>query len=298
MFDASYGDGFTGIYGTRRNFVQALRKQLVYWAKKPLYLLPQTYGKYKFPFVNWSIGIIRKANLAYARDQQTANAVGDCVKVTSDMAFGLTFDKSLYSMEKGRKRFGINVSSLLWDKLTVGRFNLKLDYRKFYYDLLNYLIHKGDFEIHLIPHVIDKDNYQSGENDCRILDELKNKYGNQVMQAPAFRNCIEAKSYIANMNIFLGSRMHATIAAISSGVATIPFSYAHKFEALYGSLNYPYVISATHITSDRALELVKEWINAEEVLKINGRVSVALAKNRLKSFENDLFRNLSKAKLI
>lgn len=27
VFDGSYGDGFTGIYGTRRNFVQCLRKQ-------------------------------------------------------------------------------------------------------------------------------------------------------------------------------------------------------------------------------------------------------------------------------
>lgn len=294
VFDASYGDGFTGIYGTRRNFVQALRKQLVYWAKKPLYLLPQTYGKYKFPFINWSIGIIRKANLAYARDQQTANAVGDCVKVTSDMAFGLTFDKSLYSMEEGRKRFGINVSSLLWDKSTVGRFNLKLDYRKFYYDLLDYLTRKGDFEIHLIPHVIDEDNYQSGENDCRILDELKDKYGNQVIQAPAFRNCIEAKSYIANMNIFLGSRMHATIAAISSGVATIPFSYAHKFEALYSNIEYPYVLSATQLNNTEALIQAKAWINNLNRLKEDGAKSVEIALKNIEVFENDLKEKLNK----
>ena len=58
VFDASYGDGFTGIYGTRRNFVQAFRKQLVVWAHKPLFLLPQTYGKYKHPFKRWSISLI------------------------------------------------------------------------------------------------------------------------------------------------------------------------------------------------------------------------------------------------
>ena len=33
--------------------------------------------------------------------------------------------------------------------------------------------------------------------------------------------------------------MHATIGAISSGVATIPFSYSRKFEGLFGNLEYP-----------------------------------------------------------
>ena len=48
-----------------------------------------------------------------------------------------------------------------------------------------------------------------------------------------FKTAIQAKSYISNMDVFLGSRMHSTIGAISSGVATIPLSYAYKFEALY-----------------------------------------------------------------
>lgn len=298
VFDGSYGDGFTGIYGTRRNFVQCLRKQLVYWAKKPLYLLPQTYGKYKHPFRHWSIELIRNTTLAYARDQITAESVGDFVKVTSDMAFGLPFDRDKFKFDSHAKKIGINVSSLLWDETTVKRFGLTVDYRKFYTDLLDYLTSKSEIEIHLIPHVIDENNYESGENDCRVLDVLKKKYGEKVILAPAFKNCLEAKSYIANMDIFLGSRMHATIGAISSGVVTIPFSYCHKFEALYGNINYPYLISATKISTEEALKLAKEWIEAPGALKDAGNKSVAAAKDKLIDFERDLVESLEKLNLV
>ena len=298
VFDASYGDGFTGIYGARRNFVQALRKQLVCWANKPLYLLPQTYGKYTPIFQKWSISLIKRAKLAYARDITTARVVGDFVRVTSDMAFGLPFDKNKYPMSSCKTRIGLNVSSLLWDEATVGRFGLTVEYKKFYTELLDYLTNKSEYEVHLIPHVIDVKNYQSGENDCRILDEIKSKYGYKVIQAPAFANCIEAKSYIANMDIFLGSRMHATIGAISSGVVTIPFSYCHKFESLYGNINYPYLISATKISTEEALLQARNWINNPETLRNAGIISVEGAKSKLKEFEYDLEESLKKENLI
>ena len=152
--------------------------------------------------------------------------------------------------------------------------------------------------MHLIPHLIDVEHYNSGENDCRVLDELKAKYGDKVIQAPAFRNGIEAKSYLANMDIFLGSRMHATIGAISSGVVTLPFSYCHKFEALYGNIDYPYLISATKISTEEALTLAKKWIENPTPLHQAGIDSVKKAKSKLKEFEDDLAYSLKKEGLI
>lgn len=298
VFDASYGDGFTGIYGTRRNFVQALRKQLVVSAHKPLFLLPQTYGKYKFPFVGWSISLIKKASLAYARDEQTAKSIGDFVKITSDMAFALPFDETKYPIKGEKKKIGINVSSLLWDDNTRRRFNLTVDYKKFYFDLLDFLINKTEYEVHLIPHVLDMKNYNAPENDYRVLDELKRHYGDNVILAPPFDTAIDAKSYICHMDVFLGSRMHATIGAISSGVTTIPFSYAHKFEALYSHIGYPYVISATKCDTEHALEMVKEWVSNPLPLHESGVKAVLRAKAELKNFENDLYETLKQNNLI
>ena len=68
------------------------------------------------------------------------------------------------------------------------------------------------------------------------------------------------------MDVFVGARMHATLAAYSSGVAAIPFSYSRKFEGLYESLEYPFVISGTKMTTDDALEKTVEYIRSPEKL--------------------------------
>lgn len=299
IFDASYGDGFTGIYGTARNFVQALRKQLPVWAHKPYFLLPQTYGSYKFPFVKWSHWLIQKAALAYARDEETAKEVGPFVKVTADMAFGLPYDAN-FQLKSSCKKFGLNVSSLLWDDDTRERFRLTIDYHKFYYSLLNYLINETNFEVHLIAHVVDAENFNAHENDFRVCSLLKEKYKNneKVVLAPMFKTAIEAKTYISNMDIFLGSRMHATIGAISSGVVTIPLSYAYKFETLYSKLSYPFIISAKKMSTEEALAKTKEWIANTKPLNEAGTKAVQKAKRELSIFEKDLKDTLKKEGLL
>ena len=292
VFDGSYGDGFTGIYGTRRNGIQVLRKQIVYWAGKPLFLLPQTYGKYKFPFIAWSKKMIRNAVLAYARDDTAMMVEGCGVKTTSDMAFMLPYDKKMYSFEQGKKKFGINVSSLLWDNDTVGRFELTVNYRQFYKQLIEYLLNETDYEVHLIPHVIDEKRMEAPENDCRTCDELADIFKGKVIVAPAFGSALEAKSYICNMDIFMGSRMHSTIGAISSGVVTIPFSYCHKFESLYSKIGYQYVLSATKLSNEEALATIKLWISNSLLLKKNGEEAVSKAMKELSAFKVDLRQSI------
>ena len=297
VFDGSYGDGFTGIYGTRRNFVQCLRKQMVLSAHKPLYLLPQTYGSYKFPFRNWSVRLIKDATLAYARDEQTAREIGSFVKTTSDMAFGLPFDRSVFALGNMHK-FGVNLSSLLWDDGTRGRFGLTVDYKQFYREFISFLLNETDYQVHLIPHVIDDKNYDAPENDYRVCMELEKEFKGKVIVAPAFETAIEAKSYISNMDIFLGSRMHSTIGAISSGVATIPFSYAYKFETLYTGIGYPYVIHATKETTEEALKHAKEWVRSADKLRESGTAAVSKALEKLEEFKTDLRDSLEHQKLL
>ena len=298
VFDGSYGDGFTGIYGVARNGIQVMRKQITYWAGKPLFLLPQTYGKYKFPFKSWSRRVIRNATLAYARDDTALMVPGCGVKTTSDMAFMLPYDKSLYKFESGKRRFGVGVSSLLWDEETRKRFSLTVNYREFYKQLIDYLLTETDYEVHLIPHVIDKIHYNSPENDCRSCDQLARMFPGKVIVAPAFESALDAKSYISNMDFFMGSRMHSTIGAISSGVPTIPFSYAHKFESLYNKIGYHYILSATRINTQEALEQIKGWIASPTLLHKEGEEAVAKAQANVQAFKKDLKDTLQSLNLL
>ena len=225
FFDATFGDGFSDIYGKKWNVKTDLIKQMVLWSGTPLVLVPQTYGPYSDALLKkWAMRLIRKADLVYSRDNISASIIleqsGTRIKVASDMAFKLPYDKSMYKFDNPKIKVGINVSSLLWDSTWAkeNHFGLSVDYQQYHSELIEWLIKQSIYDIHIIPHVIDLSHPDARENDYRVCMELKERYNNRVIIAPPFDTPIEAKSYISNMDIFIGSRMHATIGAISSGV--------------------------------------------------------------------------------
>ena len=67
---------------------------------------------------------------------------------------------------------------------------------------------------------------------------------------PAFNNPIDAKSFISGMDIFIGARMHGTIAAYSSGVPCIATAYSPKFINLFKVFDYDYVVDLTLLDND------------------------------------------------
>ena len=77
-----------------------------------------------------------------------------------------------------------------------------------------------------------------------------------VVEAPRFQSPSEAKSYIAGLDFFMGARMHACIAAFSSGVPVVPMAYSRKFAGLFGTLGYDYTVDCTSETREAILAKV------------------------------------------
>ena len=98
--------------------------------------------------------------------------------------------------------------------------------------ILDYFIEKKELEIYLISHV---------SADYKVAKHIKEKYPT-VNIVDEFDNPIKAKSFIADCDLFIGARMHATIAAISTGVPVIPIAYSRKFTGLFKTLDYPFVV--------------------------------------------------------
>ena len=110
-----------------------------------------------------------------------------------------------------------------------------------------------EVEIHLIPHVIYKGNVNVDE-DSHLVKELMKQYPESIL-SPLFTTPIEAKSYISSLDFFLGARMHACIAAISSGVPVYPLAYSRKFNGLFiKTLQYPYVGDLRAMSMDQIME--------------------------------------------
>lgn len=267
IFDFTEGDSFSDIYGIKRFIRISIPKLLSARYGKTFILGPQTYGPYYSVLARMlSKRIFQKSDLVMSRDAASAELVksmsGIKAKVFTDVAFALPYTKGEVS---NQKKIGINVSGLLWNGGYTGtnQFGLKVDYKEYISSLIKKLL-DSDFEVHLIPHVISK-NDKSLENDVSANEELK-KIFPWIIAAPSFTNPVEAKNYISSMNIFIGARMHATIGAFSSGVITIPFSYSKKFEGLFGNVDYPYVIDARKLETKEAIDKTIEYIENQDLL--------------------------------
>lgn len=294
IFDATMGDSFSDIYSKEYYKHLSKHKKLAEFFCKRYILLPQTYGPFESKdSLKIARDVLNKAYKIYCRDEMSQKLLKNTFQINdsilvSDMAFVLPYDKNMYSFSSCKKKIGINVSGLLFKGgfHTENQFGLTLNYPELIDRLINDLSKK--FEIHLIPHVIDlkEDAY---DDDYKTCDMLHQKYSNTIM-APVFDTPIQAKSYISNMDIFIGSRMHSTIASFSSGVVTIPISYSRKFEGLFGSLDYPFVVNAREETTESAYQLVMKYIYEVDILKKTQVESLKLINEKNEEFKKSILK--------
>ncbi len=159
----------------------------------------------------------------------------------------------LWGDESGRKiRVGLNISGfLVKDKIESmpTNFKLKAEYDDYIEQVLSWLSNHN-YEVYLIPHV-------EGETD---FQRYKQKFPD-VEYVGMYSDPISIKSRIAEMDVFIGVRIQATIGAFSSGVATISTAYSRKFNGLYEGLQYPDVVDllneATEACVVKRLNLLK-----------------------------------------
>jgi polysaccharide pyruvyl transferase WcaK-like protein len=249
ILDIGQGDSFSDIYGKSRftsiNLIHREAKKY----HKPYCLLPQTIG----PFNNSDIKIkavdaIEGADLVMTRDRQSFDYVREIaplqkkVKEYIDVAFFLPYKKKKFN--KNKIHVGLNISALLWHGgyTRNNQFGLKLNYPSLIRQVIDYFLSLKNVQLHLIPHVVGGE--REIENDYAVSYDLCEEYDNiNITLSPLFFDPVSAKSYIAGMDFFIGARMHATIAAFSSGVPVVPMAYSRKFNGLFiETLDYPYLV--------------------------------------------------------
>ena len=291
IFDVTMGDSFSDIYSKQYYDYLVIHKRISQFLCKKYILLPQTYGPFKEKGSSEkAMKVFRNSTKIYCRDEISQRLLIEKFNITnselaSDMAFVLPYDKKMYAFSD-KDKIGINVSGLLYKGgfNKENQFDLSINYKRLMNQILSTLSTR--YEVHLIPHVIDlkEDAHDDDYKICKILQE---KYPGTIL-APAFNNPIEAKSYISNMKIFIGSRMHSTIASFSSGVVTIPISYSRKFEGLFNSLNYEYVVNGREGTTESAYFKILQYIENFDELKKMQEKSMEIVKEKNDKFSNSI----------
>jgi polysaccharide pyruvyl transferase WcaK-like protein len=142
-------------------------------------------------------------------------------------------------LDNCRPVIGLNVSGLLYGGGYTGNnmFALKADYRRLVCNLVQHFIRQGAHVL-LVPHVFGKES--GSESDVVACEQIHRELASQsegrlhLLEGEYDQH--EIKYIIGRCNFFLGSRMHACIAALSQGIPTIGLAYSRKFEGVLGSV--------------------------------------------------------------
>ena len=299
VVDIGAGDSFADIYGAGRLKRMFVLKYLTHLAGTPLVVAPQTIG----PFTKgWSKTLarlsLRLSALVATRDAKSTAALCDLgyrgpAIEASDVALRLPYTPP-GPRPDGPPRVGINVSGLLMAGGYTGRneLGISLDYPALMRDLIRHFQALGT-EVHLVPHVIVQSGSMVGEDDARASAALVAEFPGTVL-APSFTTPSEAKTYIATLDFFMGARMHACIAAFSSGVPVVPMAYSRKFEGLFGTLGYTRTVDCTTEDGPAILAKIAAAYTDRDTLATEAAVALAKGRAKLGAYEAGLLNYIRK----
>lgn len=256
MYDSEFvadilgGDSFSDIYGLPGYIVGVLPMILVILLKKRLILLPQTYG----PYNNWFAKILAKIIIlnsyyCFSRDKDGVSKLSSILKDSRknyqfcpDVAFMLDSIKPekihIHPDIPSKKELvvGVNVNGLMYNGgyNRKNMFGLVVDYRTLIVEVIQMMLSQNA-KVLLIPHTYgDPKNVNS---DPFVSEQvIKNIKSESIYIVKSRHNQSEVKSIIGNCDFFIGSRMHACIAALSQGVPTIGIAYSKKFVGVFESI--------------------------------------------------------------
>ena len=292
IIDITEGDSFSDIYGDEWFDGRTNIKLFVEKMGIPLILAPQTYGPYlKKQNELKAIKAIKGAYGIMTRDEQSYEVLNNKLHTdpvyTTDLAFWLPYKKD-FQRKNNKKRIGLNVSRLLsqeGNEVGEKRFSLTVNYQRYIEEIILSLSASEKNELYLIPHV-------KGDHQQHI--KLKEKYPSLNLIDP-FSDPVEAKSFISTMDVFIGARMHGTIAAFTSGTPCIPTAYSPKFSGLFKGFGYDPIIDLTTMDTETAVKHTLSYIDdlgnlkrKTEECRLYADKYVLLIQNVLENWINEI----------
>ena len=281
VFDITGGDSFSDIYGMRRFLVWGfLQKWLITQFGKELVLLPQTYGPFKRSITRLMAKcVLKRASVVYARDRSSVeyvrvllgnHSMNGKVRFMPDVAFALDshepehIDVGALNSKRTKDSIvvGFNISGLLLSGgyTQENMFGLKTNYSELVYSVVDLLVKDKRLLVLLVPHVFaPSGNVESDPDAClKVYEELNKKYPGRIFLTRGRYNQNEIKYIIGLCDFFIGSRMHACIAALSQSIPAVGIAYSKKFQGVFESVGLENCVAdAYRCNKDELLSIVE-----------------------------------------
>jgi polysaccharide pyruvyl transferase WcaK-like protein len=252
--DIRGGDSFSDIYGLKNFALDCLVVESVIWVRGGIHCLPQTYGPFRSRLAErLARRILLRAQSIWCRDRISVEEIRRLTNgrregsLCPDVAFALTalrprpveVDEPLPSCQ-GETLIGLNVSGLLYygGYTRSNMFRLRLDYQRFVKELAERLLANSSHRILLVPHTFAAaGRVESDPSACRELRmALPASLQQRVHVVTREYDQHEIKGVIGLCDFFIGSRMHACIAALSQDIPTAAVAYSRKFAGVFDTV--------------------------------------------------------------
>jgi len=275
------GDVLTEDYGTLSFFFYTLNLLFALLLNKSVVLYAESIG----PFKRWWNKIVAKfllnrVKLVILREGSSKKCLEKLeinkipVYVTADPAFLLepaSMQRIKEILEKeeikenDRPLIGISASkiiSLYGFRQLDNPSDKYFQYIKIMAKISDYLIINFKATVIFVPHVIGL-----GNNDDRIVADdiyelIENKQ--KVISIKNEYTAEETKGIIGQCDLFIGARMHATIASTCMHVPTVAVAYSHKMHGIIGKMmGYEqYVLDINDFNYNTSISVIdKAWSN-------------------------------------
>ena len=191
-----------------------------------------------------------------------------------------TVAASSRSRSSKRLLIGFNVSGLIWhDPVSMRqRYGFKADYREVVLGFLRRVLRDTDACVMLVPHVLAPPGHYESDPaaNVAVIAALREDSDRRVTRAaaerlaavpPIYIHPSEMKWLIAHCDWFCGTRMHACIAGLSSGVPTAAIAYSVKTQGVFETCGQGDFVAdpRTESTEDAAAKLWQAYQRRESI---------------------------------
>ena len=305
------GDSFSDIYGLRRFILGIMPDIIALLMKKKLIMLPQTYGPYNHSIAK-SIArfILKRSTCILSRDREGLITVEKVLKEIDskklkfcpDVAFTLESVKPNEPVIKPPSNndievplIGINVNGLMYNGgyTRDNMFGLKFNYKSFVNKIVAHLLEKTSAHILLVPHTFGPSGNINSDPDAskEVLDSFADLYKNRVHLVMQEYDQSEIKGIIKLCDFFIGSRMHACIAALSQAIPTIGVAYSRKFKGVFDSIGSgDTVLDARSLDEETVISKIMDCYKKRNEIRNDVKEKIAAAQERIMAVFGDMFK--------
>lgn len=305
------GDSFSDIYGLRTFVIGISPCIIAILMQKDLVLLPQTYGPFESTIAERIARfIMMRATQLLSRDRDSIEVIHEILGTKGknkdilfcpDVAFVLDSAKPkemdispTLVQSSCTPLIGLNISSLLYiggfthDNM----FDLKVDYKEFVNILLRALMEQTNADVLLVPHVFWSDSEWDEIQVCREVSELverKHRKRIHLVMRPYDQN--QTKGIIGLCDFFIGSRMHACIAALSQGIPTVGLAYSKKFRGVFQTIGAErYVMDMRQKGPEEIIETIMNSFEQRNSIAENLKATIPEAQKQIRDIFEQILR--------